>query len=336
MVMIVALHVVGHGNAQNETEIVSINFIFINLLKSLSIVAVNCFILISGFYGIFSNFKFKKLITLYKQILFYSISIYGVFWVINKQTITGNSIISAFLPIITNNWWFITIYLVLYLISPFLNRLLKILTFKEYNRLLIILSIVFVGVSSVIFISNPIDNTGGYSLYNFIYMYIVGAYIRRFFLKKKFNKKRCIFYYLLLSVLLCLINTIISIFLGRVWGVYSYNFIFVILASISLFLFFKELEIKSNIINTISTLTLGIYLIHDHPYIRENIYKFLNYSRYFNTNKFIFYTILMIIIIFTTAAILELFRQYIFKYISHTKMNFYVENKISKFLERYI
>lgn len=181
MAMIVALHVIGHGKAQNETEIVSINFIFINLLKSLSIVAVNCFILISGFYGIFSNFKFKKIITLYKQILFYSISIYGVFWVINKQTITGNSIISAFLPIITNNWWFITIYLVLYLISPFLNRLLKILTFKEYNRLLIILSIVFVGVSSVIFISNPIDNTGGYSLYNFIYMYIVGAYIRRFF-----------------------------------------------------------------------------------------------------------------------------------------------------------
>lgn len=60
MAMIVALHVIGHGKAQNETEIVSINFIFINLLKSLSIVAVNCFILISGFYGIFSNFKFKK------------------------------------------------------------------------------------------------------------------------------------------------------------------------------------------------------------------------------------------------------------------------------------
>lgn len=53
MAMIVALHVIGHGKAQNETEIVSINFIFINLLKSLSIVAVNCFILISGFYGIF-------------------------------------------------------------------------------------------------------------------------------------------------------------------------------------------------------------------------------------------------------------------------------------------
>ena len=76
MVMIVSLHTLGHGGGLNNTTVNSINFIFNHILESLSIVAVNIFILISGYFGIKSYSSVKsKISLLYKQMIFYSIII---------------------------------------------------------------------------------------------------------------------------------------------------------------------------------------------------------------------------------------------------------------------
>ena len=51
MIMIVMLHTLGHGNALESLNIYSKNFIVSTMFKSLSIVAVNCYVLITGFFG---------------------------------------------------------------------------------------------------------------------------------------------------------------------------------------------------------------------------------------------------------------------------------------------
>ena len=132
---------------------------------------------------------------------------------------------------------------------------------------------------------------------------------------KKCEKLICLYIYISGSILLAIINVFISRLLGRNFGVYSYNFILIFITSVALFLFFKEIKLKNKFINRISILTLGIYLIHDHPLVRKTIYDVLGYSRSFNTNNYILTTIIVALVIFILCMIIELARQYIFNFI---------------------
>ena len=50
---------------------------------------------------------------------------------------------------------------------------------------------------------------------------------------------------------------------------------FIILQSIAYFLIFEQMNIKSKIVNIISKLTLGIYLVHETRFVKSNLYKWL-------------------------------------------------------------
>lgn len=321
MVMIVTLHTLGHGGGLNNTQVLSVNFIIVHILQSLSVVAVNCYILISGFFSVNSKFKIKKVLDLYIQVLFYSISISSLFWITGIESITIGSILQAMLPVTMQTWWFMSIFLVLYILTPYINKLLKQLSFKEFNYLLIILLLIFVIWPSLPKF-RPIDNQGGHSLYNFILLYVVGAYISLFYKNRKFNKFALLSIYLSSSIILAMFNITISRVIGQNWEWYYYNFLLIFISSIALFLFFKELKIKNNFINKLSSLTLGVYLIHDHEYIRKFIYNALGYYNYFNTSSFIVYTLIIITIIYISSSIIEYLRQALFNCLPKPKYKF--------------
>lgn len=321
MIMIVTLHTLGHGGALKNTQVSSANFFVAHLLESLSIVAVNCYILISGFFGINSKFKIKKVLDLYIQVLFYSIIISSLFWIIGIESISLGGILQAIFPITMQTWWFMSIYLVLYILTPYINKLLQVLSFKEFSGLLIVLLFIFVIWPSIPKF-RPIDIQGGYGLYSFIVLYTVGAYISKFYKDKTFNKYALLVLYLLSATILAVINVSISRIIGRNWGIYAYNFLLIFISSIVLFLFFKEIKIKSKFINKLSSLTLGVYLIHDHGYIRKFIYNALGYDNYFNTSMFILYTLIVIGIIYISSSIVEYLRQVLFNYLPKPKYEF--------------
>ena len=86
-------------------------------------VAVICFVLISGYFGI--RLSFKKLSAFYIQVLFYNIVAYLVCSVISNDFSVKNFIISS-LPLSHNqDLWFIRTYLYLMLLSPIINKYLS-------------------------------------------------------------------------------------------------------------------------------------------------------------------------------------------------------------------
>ena len=139
-------------------------FILKDTIYSLTAVAVNCFILISGYWGI--RFKLKSIITLFLQCLFYSIVtglcvhyITGAHW----------DIIKILLPISTNQWWFITTYIMLYLSAPLLNKAIENTKNLSYNILAFSLICVYFGY----IFKNP-NNSSGHSYLQFVFIYIIG------------------------------------------------------------------------------------------------------------------------------------------------------------------
>lgn len=333
MMMIVILHTLGHGGAYTEIKVESSNMIVVHIMESLSIVAVNCYILISGYFGINSKFNLKKLYSLYWKMLFYSITISILFWGIGYVKIDLNEIVKMIFPLTMQNWWFMSIFLILYIISPYLNKLLKNISFKEYNLLLIILLLIF-SIWPSIPLLNPIDNKAGYSLYHFVVLYIIGAYIRIFYESKEINKYFSMSIYISISILLSVINIFISKIVGKISGMYSYNFILIIISSISLFLFFKEVNIQNNLINKIASFTLGVYLIHDHEYVRQKIYTVLGYNNYLTSNKFFIYTLITVVVIYITSLIIEFIREYMFSYIVKCKVLKHIYNKFTNIIIR--
>lgn len=79
-------------------------------------IAVVCFVLISGYFGIKPSFK--KLIVFYSQILFYNVLCYVVSsWYLDSFNI--KDFVVSFLPLSHNqDLWFIRTYTILFLISP--------------------------------------------------------------------------------------------------------------------------------------------------------------------------------------------------------------------------
>ena len=109
-----------------------------------------------------------------------------------------------------------------------------------------------------------------------------------------------------------------------------YNNPLVIIQAISLFLLFGTFDFKNKIINKISSLTFGVYLIHE-SYMRMNLYKWIG----IDNGKMIYGKSILLkvfvwaIIIFILCAIIEWIRQLLFKLISKLR---FVEKIDSKFM----
>lgn len=285
--------------------------------------AVNCFVLISGYFLVNSKFSWKKVAKLWGETLFYSISIYLLLIITGTHEFSLKEAVKSFLPIITREYWFVNVYLLMYILSPFLNVLINHLNKKELKKLIIILLFAFCIMPSCLPAGMNFDSTGGYGIIWFIVIYLLAAWIKLYNVNIKILSKKKEYYLLIYLILSLVIATLRIIVYPKIKTdiMYNYNFILVFLASVFLFLFFKDIQIKSEkiskIIAYISSLTFGVYLIHEHKVLRENVLynKILHTELWKNSWLGLFVSILLIIGSFSIYLIIEACRQKIWRYI---------------------
>ena len=110
--------------------------------ESTSICAIHLFVLASGYFGI--KWKMKSFTSLLFQILFYFWGIIGLCSLLNiGKPIEANVWQLAIMPF-TRGWWFITSYLLLYLVAPLLNCINGKLSL--YGRVMLTLAVYVVSV----------------------------------------------------------------------------------------------------------------------------------------------------------------------------------------------
>lgn len=291
IVMVISIHYFLHGGALKNLTPNDTNYYVVNIIYSCIRVAVNCFVLISGYFGI--KFRTQKLIKFELQVLFYSISIFIIFVCAGIEEFNMIGLKLCLTPIMSREWWFITTYVLLYIISPYINMVRDKLTKENYIKVLLIG--LFFCIIAPTFRFNPLLTNRGFSLYNFIFLYLIGGYIRKYY-NKNISKYKFLFSYIIFSGLTFYYNLLVNNIKNTV--AYDYDSIFIFGATISLTMFFKSIKLKSNIINSISPMVFGIYLIHDHEYVRNFIY-----TQIFNTNKYYTSSVLLINAIKTIGCI---------------------------------
>ena len=350
MFLIILYHVIYHGqvlqNCHNEGA-----KIILELLEFFTLVHVNSFVLLSGYFQSTSNFKQSKLWSILNASLFYRVIIMIIFIFLLGYSLDKLTIIKEAFPININEYWFIKCYILLYCLSPFINKGLKNFDKRNFQKLLLVMFVIFSLLP--LMTGRSFFENNGFSLYQFIYMYIIGAYLRRYPLDKnyifKVMSKRM--YQLVLIFIFSgsiFLNYIFSKYTLSITGINSildelssyiteasilYNNPFVVIQTIAYFAFFATLSINSKIINKIATLTIGVYLIHDNNFLRGFIYNALKINNGpIYSYKFIIYVIIITIVIYICCLIIEWLRQLLFKFVYNLKISYKIREKHYNFI----
>ncbi|MGL5259885.1 MAG: acyltransferase [Lachnospiraceae bacterium] len=322
MFMIVILHYLSKGNVLKdfETNTTSVNIVAW-IIQAFCVVAVNVYVLISGYYLVKKEFRIKKWLGIVFQVLFYSITIPIVCYIFNIGGIREWGIyqwLIVVLPMQMEHYWFATSYLILYLISPFLAAGIKTMSKKRLEVILCVMIFVFSELKSLIPMLLSTDKYG-YDFGWFICLFLIAGYIRMYGMPVINTKEKAAILYLLsvffvfaIGFVSARIGTEIDAFSYYSNMAYSYNYILVLSASLGLFLYFLYRKINHNLISRIilkiSPLTFGVYLLHENIAIRSLWQDWFGVYLYKNSFYFIPHMILVVSIIFVIGCSVEYIR----------------------------
>ena len=273
MVLITLRHFIGYAELTKILPFLSLNGFAVQILDIFCGSAVNIFVLISGYFLIGSTFKWSRAMKVWAETFFYSVLCFGVAAVFRLEPITSGKMMLSFLPLLTRHYWFTVAYLALYAVSPFLNKLLNALSEKEYTVLAVGGAVLLSLWTSVVYFSEGVLTGGNTGLLWFIYLYILGGYIKLY--RHKFPKTGA-----------CLIATGVLVF-----ALLGYNFlsqkigflqnfsaleddsIFELALSVLLFLIFQSVSCKcafwNKIVVFIASCSFGVYLIQESCMLRQ-------------------------------------------------------------------
>ena len=309
--------------------------------------------MVTGYFGYKNKFKLGKIVSLHSQSLFYRVLFVVVFLSLGLVTLSRIDIFKNIFPVDITSYWYLNCYIVLFCIQPFLNKLIKVLTQKEHRNLIFVMIFLFSLVPNLSYQINIRND--GFTIVQFIMLYFIGAYFAKYPLKENLHfknyskyKKQLIlisiftfsflfnfFAYNFCNYLISFDSDIIKE-IGYFFrqGCELYSGIFVIIQSLSYFLFFETLSLKNRFINHIATLTFGVYLIHENILVRNELYKFLklDVDYVITSNTVILKILFYAVIIFIICLLIEQLRIWIFKVVNKGKIITKIKRKLHKIM----
>lgn len=314
-------------------------------------IGVGCFVLISGYFMSEQIYQ-KKILKLASEVWFYTIGIWIVWIVCNVcqgEIIIKNcytEAVYAFFPILFSHYWFVTAYVILMILSPFLNKLIYSLDEQYYRRFLGSLLVIFVVLKGGFPMVFP-EMTEGRMMPVFI-MYFIAGYIRKFGNTKNNSLRHfvvAIIFYLLLFATFYYITYLRITYnnLKIISSRYFYrelNSPFVVLICIELFMGFLKLEMKYNkVVNEIASCTFGVYLLHSNRLLSVYLTKLFPIYREKRLFLTFLYSILSVLLIYSISTLIDYIRKKIIGKIGMILKSYLdlVKNKLKKLrIKRYL
>lgn len=250
-------------------------------IESLGIVAVNVFVLISGWFGI--KARAKSILSFIYQILFFLLGGGILFILIGKTTFSINWLLDVFQ--LSSKDWFIKSYFVLMIISPVLNSFTKNVD-EKLQRYVILSFFLFEALYGWVTGGRRFF-VDGYGPLHLMGLYITAQYIHNqlstvstpIIVKKLFNlpKWADISIFLLMATINTFIITSGSIYFHNVEpfhaACYAYSNPLNIIGALYLLLFFSKIRMShSKIINWMGASSFAVYLFHGEGTIRDHYF----------------------------------------------------------------
>ena len=251
MYMVCMLHVLKAGGILDACEGIAVKHGAFWLLEAFCVSAVDGFAIISGYMASDKPPRHSKLLEMWAQVFFYSFVLTAIFTALGiRQSWEPVEMLQAALPVTFSKFWYFTGFVVVFLVGPYIHRVVQTMQRKEARVAILVLALLFVRV-----IEDPFETGYGYSTLWLLVMYCLGALAKRARLLEAVSSRK-----LVLLLGLC------------VWGSWQFymtlgstrlmNYISptVVLSGLVLVVLFSRLQLGGRVLSKLSPLAFGVYL----------------------------------------------------------------------------
>lgn len=320
MIMLIGHHCVVHGTGIPATNPLAINKAVALAMIPMGKICFLAFLALSTWFMVTQSFKAVRFLKIWLQVFFYSVVFTIIFVVMSGEILGSSQLLSVFFPIIGNSHGFASAYLALYLLLPFLSKIIKNMT-QNQAKWAIVLLIYFQLVSQYF------GSLVGYAQYFpseitlFVLCFLISFYLKRWSPKCLNN-----IYFTGGVFLLCWMGLVgLYVIQYKMPNITIVNYvldinknefgIINIIAGYMFFFTFKNLKIRnSKFVNWVAKSMFGVLLIHDHNFFRPivwaNIVKVQNWA---NSTYFIVNFVCNMVFIFVVCVIIDKLRMCIFE-----------------------
>lgn len=228
-------------------------------IESVAIVGVNCFTMISGYFGI--QLTWRGAASFLFQCVFYSVIICTVWMLCFQGHFAWKGWGESWLVLSHTDLWYVPAYFALMLLSPILNAGLEALGRRQYAWLL--------GAFTVFNLWcgwwwQGKFNPTGYTVVQLILVYMIARFIRLHIPQEAITRRRW-------AIVAVYALSTVGIFVCSLYmassRAFAYNSPLVLLSTVSLFLIFTTLHFRSRFINYAARSAFAAYLIHKSPQV---------------------------------------------------------------------
>lgn len=318
MLLIIFLHSIDHsGVLENAENCGTGMYFYVRFTYAMCMVCVNIYVMLSGFFMVNSKFRLQKLVALWMEASFYSLVLKLLFMLIGKESFSVVSLVSCFFPILTGRYWFLTIYVGMYLISPFLNILIHAMNKKQHGVLNLCLFAVMSLWSSVHPALAGMNSGGGWGLAWFAVLYLLAAWLRLYY-TPDYKPLGWLIAYIAVPAIIAVMQLIVNkLGIGVLQTIVNHQFRYdsvpVYIMTVCIFVGFMNIRIHSEklskMIIAIAPLTLGVYLIHAHANVSPWSWEVLNLPPKMESATFVLIQLASVLGIFAICAIIDSLRK---------------------------
>lgn len=316
MLLIIAHHFVVHSGLLSQTGPIystapSLKTYFFLCFGAFGKTAINCFVLITGYFMCQQKATLKKYAKLFFEVVFYRVLIATIFSSANIDYLLPFDYIKMVLPFSTIGTLFIDSFLAFYLLIPFLNIFIKNATKQQHRTLCLILITLFSILGSIKLPDIRISIMNYVSW--FTALYFIAAYIRLnpcpVFEKRHIWVTTTLVFFLLAcaSVVFCFENRWQDIY----YFVSDSNVFIAFMLGLSIFMLFKNIPLHQHKwINILAQGSFAVLLIHDNSATMQRwlwIHT-INAKKIFTLSYSPLFALAVIICVFLICSLLDQIR----------------------------
>ena len=308
-------------------------YLLIALFRHFGALGNDIFFICSAWFLIDSHrFVGKKIIKMILDVWVISTLLLAICYLFNFP-ISGKQMIKCFFPTTLASNWYITLYIIIYAIHPFLNMIINHLSAKKMLGMVLWGSFLYLIMGTVkhnLFFSSE--------LITYVVIYFNVAYVKKYLPVTSSNVKlNVIIGGCSLVIGICLILVInnlglhFSLFNNKLLHFDKNQNFLIVMSAFSLFNLFRHKVFIAQSINKIANLTFFIYIIHENLLVRE-IFRpiaFVWIKNYLGYGHIVIWILLFALFLFIMATIFSIgYKAFVGKvteWISHRLYTFIME-----------
>lgn len=320
MLMILTLHYLGNGKILSLTPVGGgLTYYVLWTVEAICLISVNCYMMISGYFLSQKEFTWRRIISFYSQILFYTIVLTTVCLIFGIDELSLENLIYV-IPVMSRKNWYVTAYFCLLFLMPVLNYVIQTFEREKMRKMLIVQFVLFSVMHTLFFYTDTFHLASGYSVWWYTFVYFVGGYYRKYSIH---IDRKCYLASLLILLLpfskflMDHIGVRFSTVSGYGEALYNYNSFPVFAVAICLFdLFVRRIHLQfkctEKIIFFLAKTSFAVFYIHTFVLLRDWLWLALGSEKFIGSGMVFLHMVASVCLVYLVCTVIEYCRLWFF------------------------